>query len=83
MPGRRIKSRDDSVHNFTNWRLPFDSEFELEASWSNGFVGVRLVVRRRSTDMHFYGRAELFSDGGGGGTNRGKVVFAQVPCWAG
>jgi hypothetical protein len=52
----RIRLRgSQSVHQLTSWRLLGPTE--LNAIWSTGYDGVAVVVRRRSTDRRFYGRA--------------------------
>jgi hypothetical protein len=77
---RLIKPRDsDDDHHLTAWTL--SSDHELTATWTNGYTGVRLILRQRSTDGRFYGRAEPLSDGGGTPPNRGTVILGRVPCW--
>lgn len=78
---RRSKPRDPNEdHRFTYWELLDD--YQLGASWTNGYAGIRAVVRQRSTDRYFYGRAVPISDGGGAPPSRGTIVFRPVTCWA-
>jgi hypothetical protein len=86
----RIRLRDyGSVHIITSWR--FVGPTELNAIWSTGYDGVAVVVRRRSTDRQFYGRAYTFSDmetpasasERPASPSDGTVILKPVPCWPG
>jgi hypothetical protein len=76
-PSRRIVSRAPTTFDLASWGVTIQNE--LEASWGTGLGGVRLIVRRRSTDGHFHGRAEPWTDSGPP-PSRGKVEFRQVAC---
>jgi hypothetical protein len=86
----RIRLRGSrSVHQLTSWRLLGPTE--LNAIWSTGYDGVAVVVRRRSTDQRFYGRAYIFTDVGRPASalerpaspHDGTVILKRVACWPG
>ena len=76
---RRIRNPETGTfYPFSNWTQT--SPTEVTASWSTGFVGVSLVVSRRTTDAQFYGRVDTFSDVGKPLRSRGQAIFTKVPC---
>ena len=77
--GRIIPRESTSMGG--NWRLTDDTD--LTTTWGNPSRAVRLILRKRPTDAHFYGRADPFAERPGATPpSSGTVVVAKVSCWA-
>ena len=77
---RRVKAREPDYHLRTGIWLVNDKN-EVEAKWTNGWVGVGVLVRPSLTPGQLQGHARTLSDGGGGPPYSGEVILRSVPCW--
>ena len=73
---RRIRPRDEyPVHAQSTWHIV--DERTIEATWTTGYAGVRVIVRRGAGADSWEGRAEPFSHDGAP-TWSGRVVLRRI-----